>query len=64
MDSGQSGDSFLAPRMLPDPDDGGDYRWPPSCMITASMHTITNSQSPTPFEYAQKHLRYAQHPVP
>lgn len=31
MDSGPDGDSFLAPRMLPDPDEGGDYRWPPSC---------------------------------
>ncbi|KAJ1714877.1 hypothetical protein NYO67_3011 [Aspergillus flavus] len=30
MDSGPNGDSFLAPRMLPDPDEGGDYRWPPS----------------------------------
>ncbi|OJJ47948.1 hypothetical protein ASPZODRAFT_131562 [Penicilliopsis zonata CBS 506.65] len=29
MDSGPRGDSFLAPRMLPDPDEGGDYRWPP-----------------------------------
>ncbi|KAJ5167724.1 uncharacterized protein N7482_003318 [Penicillium canariense] len=28
MDSGPGGDSFLAPRMLPDPDEGGDYRWP------------------------------------
>ncbi|PWY94901.1 hypothetical protein BO94DRAFT_213279 [Aspergillus sclerotioniger CBS 115572] len=28
MDSGPNGDSFLAPRMLPDPDEGGDYRWP------------------------------------
>ncbi|KAE8152452.1 hypothetical protein BDV25DRAFT_137901 [Aspergillus avenaceus] len=30
MDSGPDGDSFLAPRMLPDPDEGGDYRWPPT----------------------------------
>ncbi|KAB8074189.1 hypothetical protein BDV29DRAFT_174128 [Aspergillus leporis] len=29
MDSGPDGDSFLAPRMLPDTDEGGDYRWPP-----------------------------------
>lgn len=29
MDSGPRGDSFLAPRMVPDPDDAGDYRWPP-----------------------------------
>ncbi|KAJ5211536.1 uncharacterized protein N7498_003182, partial [Penicillium cinerascens] len=28
MDSGPNGDSFLAPRMLPDPDEAGDYRWP------------------------------------
>lgn len=31
MDSGPNGDSFLAPRMLPDPDEGGDYRWPSAC---------------------------------
>lgn len=31
MDSGPNGDSFLAPRLLPDPDEGGDYRWPSSC---------------------------------
>lgn len=31
MDSGPNGDSFLAPRMLPDPDEGGDYRWPIYC---------------------------------
>ena len=31
MDSGPNGDSFVAPRMLPDPDEAGDYRWPPSC---------------------------------
>ncbi|PYH99965.1 hypothetical protein BO71DRAFT_86590 [Aspergillus ellipticus CBS 707.79] len=35
MDSGPDGDSFLAPRMLPDPDEGGDYRWP-----TAFSHPI------------------------
>ncbi|EAW08454.1 uncharacterized protein ACLA_031890 [Aspergillus clavatus NRRL 1] len=28
MDSGPNGDSFLAPRMLPDLGEGGDYRWP------------------------------------
>ncbi|CEJ56648.1 hypothetical protein PMG11_02849 [Penicillium brasilianum] len=28
MDSGPGGDSFLAPRLLPNPDEGGDYRWP------------------------------------
>lgn len=32
MDCGPNGDSFVAPRMLPDPDEEGDYRWPPSCM--------------------------------
>lgn len=31
MDSGPNGDSFLAPRLLPDPEEGGDYRWPSSC---------------------------------
>lgn len=31
MDSGPNGDSFLAPRMLPDPDEGGDYHWPSYC---------------------------------
>ncbi|KAJ5385897.1 hypothetical protein N7509_008438 [Penicillium cosmopolitanum] len=28
MDSGPEGDSFLSPRMLPGPDDQGDYQWP------------------------------------
>ncbi|KAJ5493390.1 hypothetical protein N7539_002136 [Penicillium diatomitis] len=28
LDSGPDGDSFLAPRLLPNPDEGGDYRWP------------------------------------
>lgn len=31
MDSGPNGDSFLAPRMLPDPDEVGDYHWPSYC---------------------------------
>jgi hypothetical protein len=31
MDSGPNGDSFLAPRMLPDLGEGGDYRWPAFC---------------------------------
>lgn len=34
MDSGPDGDCFLAPRILPDPDEGGDYRWPSSCAST------------------------------
>lgn len=34
MDSGPNGDSFLAPRMLPDPDEGGDYHWPSYCRST------------------------------
>jgi hypothetical protein len=32
FDSGPGGDSFLAPRLLPNPDEGGDYRWPSECM--------------------------------
>ncbi|KAJ5670740.1 uncharacterized protein N7477_006103 [Penicillium maclennaniae] len=28
MDSGPEGESYLATRMLPDPDEDGDYRWP------------------------------------
>ncbi|KAF3387144.1 hypothetical protein F1880_001246 [Penicillium rolfsii] len=28
FDSGPGGDSFLAPRLLPNPDEDGDYRWP------------------------------------
>ncbi|KAJ5093133.1 hypothetical protein N7456_008994 [Penicillium angulare] len=28
MDSGADGDSFLAPRRLPTPDETGDYQWP------------------------------------
>ncbi|CAL5865997.1 uncharacterized protein PFLUO_LOCUS204 [Penicillium psychrofluorescens] len=51
MDSGPNGDSFLAPRMLPDPDEGGDYRWP----IYYGLHTLegfgshwTLSQKPFP----------------
>lgn len=34
MDSGPNGDSFLAPRMLPDLGEGGDYRWPAFCTYT------------------------------
>lgn len=37
MDSGPDGDSFLAPRMLPAPDEGGDYQWPTNrmhCMLS------------------------------
>ncbi|KAL4802752.1 hypothetical protein BDV18DRAFT_60752 [Aspergillus unguis] len=39
MDSGPDGDSFLAPRMLPDPDEGGDYRWPPFFSHPIRIHT-------------------------
>ncbi|KAL4999255.1 hypothetical protein BDV10DRAFT_184420 [Aspergillus recurvatus] len=39
MDSGPNGDSFLAPRMLPDPDEGGDYRWPPFFSHPIRIHT-------------------------
>ncbi|KAI9931507.1 hypothetical protein MW887_010082 [Aspergillus wentii] len=50
MDSGPSGDSFLAPRMLPDPDEGGDYRWPPFCsrLSTPSNRIPLISTSLTP----------------
>lgn len=41
MDSGPAGDSFLAPRMLPDPDEGGDYRWPTSCTYLDSKPTLS-----------------------
>ncbi|PKY04760.1 hypothetical protein P168DRAFT_310312 [Aspergillus campestris IBT 28561] len=37
MDSGPRGDSFLAPRMLPDPDDAGDYRWPSSSFYSTRI---------------------------
>lgn len=43
MDSGPKGDSFLAARTLPDPDEGGDYRWPPSCTYSSpESQTKTN----------------------
>lgn len=32
MDSGPEGDSFLAPRMLPAPEEGGGYSWPSNRM--------------------------------
>ncbi|KAL2853049.1 WD40-repeat-containing domain protein [Aspergillus pseudodeflectus] len=51
MDSGPNGDSFLAPRMLPDPDEGGDYRWPPFFSHPIRIHTTSSlwcsSSSPT-----------------
>lgn len=56
FDSGPGGDSFLAPRLLPKPDEGGDYRWPSECM-SHSNHTagknftlINNKQFSTPSE--------------
>ncbi|KAL2868701.1 uncharacterized protein BJX67DRAFT_34095 [Aspergillus lucknowensis] len=50
MDSGPSGDSFLAPRMLPDPDEGGDYRWPPFFSHPIRIHTTSSlwCSSPSP----------------
>ncbi|KAL5052109.1 hypothetical protein BDW71DRAFT_5381 [Aspergillus fruticulosus] len=42
MDSGPNGDSFLAPRMLPDPDEGGDYRWPPFFSHPIRIHTTSS----------------------
>jgi hypothetical protein len=40
MDSGPEGDSFLSPRMLPGPDDQGDYQWPSFCTSIASINLI------------------------
>ncbi|KAL5333481.1 hypothetical protein BJX70DRAFT_61467 [Aspergillus crustosus] len=50
MDSGLNGDSFLAPRMLPDPDEGGDYRWPPFFSHPIRIHTTSSlwCSSPAP----------------
>ncbi|KAI9372006.1 hypothetical protein BJX61DRAFT_534342 [Aspergillus egyptiacus] len=50
MDSGPNGDSFLAPRMLPDPDEGGDYRWPPFFSHPIRIHTTSSlwCSSPSP----------------
>ncbi|CAK43735.1 uncharacterized protein An01g05680 [Aspergillus niger] len=42
MDSGPNGDSFLAPRMLPDPDEGGDYRWPTSFYHPIRLRTSSS----------------------
>ncbi|KAF9886654.1 hypothetical protein FE257_011294 [Aspergillus nanangensis] len=42
MDSGPDGGSFLAPRMLPDPDEGGDYRWPPSFSHPIRLRTTSS----------------------
>ncbi|OJZ92488.1 hypothetical protein ASPFODRAFT_262558 [Aspergillus luchuensis CBS 106.47] len=42
MDSGPAGDSFLAPRMLPDPDEGGDYRWPTSFYHPIRLRTSSS----------------------
>ncbi|KAL4890534.1 hypothetical protein BDV59DRAFT_90872 [Aspergillus ambiguus] len=42
MDSGPDGDSFLAPRMLPDPDEGGDYRWPPFFSSPIRLRTTSS----------------------
>ncbi|PTU23463.1 hypothetical protein P175DRAFT_0515337 [Aspergillus ochraceoroseus IBT 24754] len=50
MDSGPNGDSFLAPRMLPDPDEGGDYRWPPFFSHPIRIRTTSSlwCSSPSP----------------
>ncbi|KAL2812079.1 hypothetical protein BJX63DRAFT_262354 [Aspergillus granulosus] len=50
MDSGLNGNSFLAPRMLPDPDEGGDYRWPPFFSHPIRIHTTSSlwCSSPSP----------------
>lgn len=57
MDSGPNGDSFLAPRMLPDPDEAGDYRWPVYCKpspfssIYPAELTKLFSRSPNPHSH-------------
>lgn len=55
MDSGPNGDSFLAPRMLPDPDEGGDYRWPSACI----------SPPPSSQSYSRRHAdkKKVTHPI-
>lgn len=40
MDSGPNGDSFLAPRMLPDLGEGGDYRWPAFCTYMCPVGSV------------------------
>ncbi|KAL4797434.1 hypothetical protein BDV19DRAFT_45464 [Aspergillus venezuelensis] len=52
MDSGPNGDSFLAPRMLPDPDEGGDYRWPPFFSHPIRIHTTSSlwCSAPSPID--------------
>lgn len=46
MDSGPEGDSFLSPRMLPGPDDQGDYQWPSFCISSLQFKKYV-SQSRT-----------------
>lgn len=42
MDSGVNGDSFLAPRLLPTPDETGDYQWPTFCSYQTRFPQIQN----------------------
>lgn len=45
MDSGPEGDSFLSPRMLPGPDDQGDYQWPSFCKPMNSMEMVLSPKA-------------------
>lgn len=56
MDSGPNGDSFLAPRMLPDPDEGGDYHWPSYC----TLHPVTKVNS---VKTSVSHYPLVAHPI-
>ncbi|RJE22769.1 hypothetical protein PHISCL_04914 [Aspergillus sclerotialis] len=56
MDSGPSGDSFLAPRMLPDPDEGGDYRWPHSFAHPIRIRTTPSLWCSSPCPVGPKPL--------
>lgn len=49
MDSGPQGESYLATRMLPDPDEAGDYRWPNvcTCLLTSSVVFYWTDKSPS-----------------
>ncbi|KAJ5892197.1 uncharacterized protein N7473_008425 [Penicillium subrubescens] len=40
FDSGPGGDSFLAPRLLPNPDESGDYRWPSEFLHPIRIRTL------------------------
>jgi len=57
MDSGPEGDSFLSPRMLPGPDDQGDYQWPSFCVFLSN-------RPPPPKRYpTQSWFHPVSHPI-